>query len=290
MIDDDWACQQAREQDEPGQGGPMRAFLPFALCQRMLSVVREIQRVWQHDPPRAPPKDGTPLGTAIKDYQHNRAFPLLPGSHLDSLTDGPLEFVKFACAMMSMHGPSRPFVFSLMKQSMALLSISEFSDKAQFRHPCFSLCLQDVLCPGCPTTRTLDFGRDLDLQPVAMATTTSAGGRGAVLQRGAASIHCMACSTPLDLGLIESELCSKLLALVASYQQADLRCTRCNRFTSTHLALKCECSGVFAVALKDTVLRSKQFIKALIGIYQRVGEYFQMRTLHELADELRQAF
>ena len=242
--------------DEPSDVPEHRAFLPFIFCQKFLGLVKDVQRAWMHPPPIDKAE--------LTKWQHQRTFPILPGSHLSGMSSGPLEFVKFSTAIFSIYQLSRRYVYSLLKQSFALLGQSEFSDAAQFRHPCRSIRLTDIVCPGCLAVRDLDFGRDTDLQPIAGST-------------GAMSIYCQQCSTPLDITSIEEELIIKVNALVDDYQLYDLACNQCKYVPATIMRQRCiKCTGNYVTQLKaeDRLSTAQAFL--------RIAQTFGMNVLMDV--------
>ena len=242
------------QSDGPEDNNASRAFLPFTFCQKFLAVVKDIQRVWNHPPP-------TDRQERIR-WEETRRFSLLPGSHLVGLRSGPLEFVKSATAIFSLHAASRLYVYSLRRQSFAILGQSEFADSAQFRHPCRSIRLPDVVCQNCLAVRDLDFGRDIDLQPSPNDIS-------------ARSIFCQLCSLPMDMASIENELLEKVIGLMLMYQSQDLQCTKCRRMPETNMHAHCRCTGSY------TTVWSGEEAMSIVNGYRRVSTAFGMRALED---------
>lgn len=139
-------------------------------------------------------------------------FPLRAGSHLtpDDLGSPALAFVRTACHVLSLDAAVADEVALLRRRLLKLLGVGEFSAAAQFREPCMSFRLPDVICGYCNDCRDLDLCRDPELQ---------AGGRWA----------CRACGQGYDMAALEARLVGLLGARVREYALQDLQCLKCKQ-------------------------------------------------------------
>jgi DNA polymerase epsilon subunit 1 len=69
---------------------------------------------------------------------------MLPGSHL-SLTNPALEFVKALCKVLSLDSAITDEVNKLRRNLLKLINVGEFSDDAEWKDPCISFILPEVL-------------------------------------------------------------------------------------------------------------------------------------------------
>lgn len=116
--------------------------------------------------------------------QPSEMFPVLPGSHLP-LNNPALEFIKYVCQVerpplcfplvsavfSSVTDLWSPQVLSLdtnivnqvnklKRDLLRLVDVGEFSNDAQFRDPCNSYILPEVICHHCNFCRDLDLCKD----------------------------------------------------------------------------------------------------------------------------------
>lgn len=178
-------------------------------------------------------------------------FPLLPGSHLH-MTNPPLEFVKFACAIFAL-AKEYQIEIGLMKRSLLeLVGVREFAAEATFQNPCEPLRLANVPCRHCDALRDFDFCRDAELLP-----------------RGR-EVHprwiCANCDGEYDRTMIEFALVDVVHELERRFAQQDLRCGKCKQIQSDSVSRHCQCSGnyQFTVSKADVRRRLRTIVNVSI--------------------------
>ncbi|XP_048641832.1 DNA polymerase epsilon catalytic subunit A isoform X2 [Marmota marmota marmota] len=92
-------------------------------------------------------------------------FPVLPGSHL-VLNNPALEFIKYVCKVLSLDTNITNQVNKLNRDLLRLVDVGEFSEEAQFRDPCRSYVLPEVICHSCNFCRDLDLCKDSSFSQV----------------------------------------------------------------------------------------------------------------------------
>ena len=83
----------------------------------------------------------------------------LPGSHL-KLTHPALEFVKALCKVLSLDSAIIDPVNQLRRNLLKLIGVGEFSDHAEWKDPCISFILPEVICKQCNHCRDIDLCKD----------------------------------------------------------------------------------------------------------------------------------
>ena len=86
-------------------------------------------------------------------------FPLLPGSHI-KFTNPALEFVKSLCKVLSLDPAITDQVNKLRRNLLKLINVGEFSDSADWKDPCISFVLPEVICKQCNHCRDIDLCKD----------------------------------------------------------------------------------------------------------------------------------
>ena len=126
-------------------------------------------------------------------------FPLLPGSHI-KFTNPALEFVKSLCKVLSLDPAITDQVNKLRRNLLKLINVGEFSDSADWKDPCISFVLPEVICKQCNHCRDIDLCKDAYVSH----TETTAG---TVSNWLCASGDCRA---PYETGLVTRHIFSLL--------------------------------------------------------------------------------
>lgn len=169
-------------------------------------------------------------------------FPLLPGSHLN-LSNAPLEFVKFVCAVFGLAKDYQIEVGLLKRTLLDLIGVREFASEAAFQNPCESLVLANVPCRHCDSLRDFDFCRDPELLPNNLEVNPR--------------WYCDTCGGEYDRMMIEFALVDMVYNLERRFTQQDLRCSRCKQIQSDNLSRHCQCSGNYQLTMNKTEVRRK---------------------------------
>ncbi|XP_066509888.1 DNA polymerase epsilon catalytic subunit A-like [Hoplias malabaricus] len=189
-------------------------------------------------------------------------FPMLPGSHLP-LNNPALEFIKYVCQVLSLDTNIANQVNKLKRDLLRLIDVGEFSDDAQFRDPCNSYILPEVICHQC------NFCRDLDL-----CKDPSVAQDGSVLPQW----FCSNCQAQYDTDLIEMALVEALQKKLMSYTLQDLECTKCQGVKEANMPLYCSCAGDFKLTFT-----TKNFTEQ-VTVFRNIAAHYNMNFLLETID------
>ncbi|PNJ05583.1 POLE isoform 5 [Pongo abelii] len=193
-------------------------------------------------------------------------FPVLPGSHL-LLNNPALEFIKYVCKVLSLDTNITNQVNKLNRDLLRLVDVGEFSEEAQFRDPCRSYVLPEVICRSC------NFCRDLDL-----CKDSSFSEDGAVLPQWL----CSNCQAPYDSSAIEMTLVEVLQKKLMAFTLQDLVCLKCRGVKETSMPVYCSCAGDFALTIHTQVFMEQ------IGIFRNIAQHYSMSYLLETLEWLLQ--
>uniref|UniRef100_A0A2K5CE53 DNA polymerase epsilon catalytic subunit n=1 Tax=Aotus nancymaae TaxID=37293 RepID=A0A2K5CE53_AOTNA len=193
-------------------------------------------------------------------------FPVLPGSHL-LLNNPALEFIKYVCKVLSLDTNITNQVNKLNRDLLRLVDVGEFSEEAQFRDPCRSYVLPEVICRSC------NFCRDLDL-----CKDSSFSEDGAVLPQWL----CSNCQAAYDSSAIEMALVEALQKKLMAFTLQDLVCLKCRGVKETHMPVYCSCAGDFALTIHTQVFMEQ------IRIFQNIARHYGMSYLLETLEWLLQ--
>lgn len=193
-------------------------------------------------------------------------FPVLPGSHL-LLNNPALEFIKYVCKVLSLDTNITNQVAKLNRDLLRLADVGEFSEEAQFRDPCRSYVLSEVICRSC------NFCQDLDL-----CKDSSFSQDGSVLPQWL----CSNCQAAYDSSVIEMTLVEALHKKLMAFTLQDLICLKCRGVKETNMPVYCSCAGDFALTIHTTVLMEQ------IGIFRNIAQHYGMSYLMETLEWLLQ--
>uniref|UniRef100_A0A8C8ZA88 DNA polymerase epsilon catalytic subunit n=1 Tax=Prolemur simus TaxID=1328070 RepID=A0A8C8ZA88_PROSS len=191
-------------------------------------------------------------------------FPHLPGSHL-LLNNPALEFIKYVCKVLSLDTNITNQVNKLNRDLLRLVDVGEFSEEAQFRDPCRSYVLPEVICHSC------NFCRDLDL-----CKDSSFSQDGAVLPQWL----CSNCQAAYDSSAIERALAEALQKKLVAFTLQDLICLKCHGVKEANMPVHCGCAGDFALTIHTQVFMEQ--IRIFRNIAQHYGMLYLLETLEWL--------
>uniref|UniRef100_A0A8C5Y0V0 DNA polymerase epsilon catalytic subunit n=1 Tax=Microcebus murinus TaxID=30608 RepID=A0A8C5Y0V0_MICMU len=193
-------------------------------------------------------------------------FPQLPGSHL-LLNNPALEFIKYVCKVLSLDTNITNQVNKLNRDLLRLVDVGEFSEEAQFRDPCRSYVLPEVICHSCHFCRDLDLCKD-----------SSYAQDGAVLPQWL----CSNCQAPYDSSAIELALVEALQKKLMAFTLQDLVCLKCRGVKETNMPVHCGCAGDFALTIHTQVFMEQ------IRIFRNIARHYGMSYLQETLEWLLQ--
>ncbi|XP_044845964.1 DNA polymerase epsilon catalytic subunit A isoform X2 [Mauremys mutica] len=193
-------------------------------------------------------------------------FPALPGSYLP-LNNPALEFIKYVCKVLSLDANITNQVNKLKRDLLRLVDVGEFSEEAQFRDPCRSYVLSEMICRNCNFCRDLDLCKDLS-----------------PCQDGAVppSWVCSNCQAEYERGSIEAALVEALQKKLMAFMLQDLVCVKCKGVKETHMPIYCTCAGDFAL-----LIQTKAFVEQ-INVFRSIARHYSMAHLLETIEWLLQ--
>ncbi|XP_020527261.1 DNA polymerase epsilon catalytic subunit A [Amborella trichopoda] len=193
----------------------------------------------------------------IIDESISHGFPPLAGSHIH-IGDPALEFIKHVCKVLALDQHVQHDVLVMKKNLLKLIRVKEFAPEAQYRDPCLSFTLPNVICSYCNDCRDLDICRD--------AMLLDRDWRCAVPQ----------CGQPYNREEIENTLIQIVRQREHLYHLQDLVCVRCRGVKGAHLAEQCECGGFFRCFEDATEFKAKMQVFLNIAMYHQfpiLGEF-----------------
>ncbi|EMP24874.1 DNA polymerase epsilon catalytic subunit A [Chelonia mydas] len=245
-------------QEAAGEAGAMPGVITFSqdyvsneLTQSFFTITQKIQKK----------VTGSRHATLPSDM-----FPALPGSHLP-LNNPALEFIKYVCKVLSLDANITNQVNKLKRDLLRLVDVGEFSEEAQFRDPCRSYVLSEMICRNC------NFCRDLDL-----CKDPSPCQDGAVPP----SWVCSNCQAEYDHSSIEVALVEALQKKLMAFVLQDLACVKCKGVKETHMPIYCSCAGDFTL-----MIQTKAFVEQ-INVFHSIARHYGMAHLLETIEWLLQ--
>uniref|UniRef100_A0A6I8NLR9 DNA polymerase epsilon catalytic subunit n=1 Tax=Ornithorhynchus anatinus TaxID=9258 RepID=A0A6I8NLR9_ORNAN len=245
-------------QESEGGTGAMPGMITFSqdyvaneLSQNFFTITQKIQKK----------VSGSRNSTEPSDM-----FPRLPGSHLP-LNNPALEFIKYVCKVLSLDTNITNQVNKLNRDLLRLVDVGEFSEEAQFRDPCRSYVLPEVICRSC------NFCRDLDL-----CKDPSVSQDGSVLPQWL----CSNCQAAYDTDHIEMALVEVLQKKLMAFSLQDLVCLKCKGVKEANMPIYCSCAGDFSLTIP-----TKAFVEQ-ITIFRNIAQHYAMSYLLETIEWLLQ--
>ncbi|RMC06098.1 hypothetical protein DUI87_17643 [Hirundo rustica rustica] len=188
-------------------------------------------------------------------------FPVLPGSYLP-LNNPALEFIKYVCKVLSLDANITNQVNKLRRDLLRLIEVGEFSEAAQFRDPCRSYVLPEVICRNCNFCRDLDLCKDPALSQVLPGWL------------------CPNCHVQYDTDAIEMALVEALQKKLMAFVLQDLVCKKCHGVKEAHMPVHCSCAGDFALTI------SSQAFMDHVSVFQNIARHYGMAYLLETIEWL----
>ncbi|XP_058067456.1 DNA polymerase epsilon catalytic subunit A-like isoform X2 [Magnolia sinica] len=187
---------------------------------------------------------------AGSDEPTGHGFPRLAGSHVH-MGDPALEFIKHVCAVLTLDQSVQHDILVMRKNLLKLIRVREFAPEAEFRDPCLSFTLSNVICSYCNDCRDLDLCRDTAL--------LAHEWRCAVPQ----------CGQPYNREEMENALLQIVRQRERLYHLQDLVCLKCNQVKAAHLAEQCGCAGSFRCKEDVDEFLTKMQVFLNIAVYQK---------------------
>nr|XP_053633938.1 DNA polymerase epsilon catalytic subunit A-like [Cherax quadricarinatus] len=124
-----------------------------------------------------------------------------------------LEFVKSVTKVLSLDSAVTEQVCKLRRDLLKLLNIGEFSPEAEWKDPCVSYVLPEVICRACNHCRNIDLCKDPHQS----------------VENGVHVWLCPVCSTSYTSGEIQHQLIALIHTNSMAHVLQDLQCDRCSQ-------------------------------------------------------------
>lgn len=175
--------------------------------------------------------------------------PYLDFGDTESIKINPaLELIKSICKVLSLDKEVEDEVHTLQRNLLRLIGVGNFSDKAEWKDPCFSFVLPEVICKACNHTRDIDLCKDNDR----------------AFENNKHVWKCPLCETSYDNAEIEFLLIDTLNRKSMGYMLQDLQCSKCNDIKQENINEYCSCAGQYrTVVPKSEILRCAKTIKSI---------------------------
>ncbi|GBG71097.1 hypothetical protein CBR_g8396 [Chara braunii] len=216
---------------------------------KLLRIVKDVQRhvgLSKRNVEGDVSSAATPLSTPASSQDFAVQMGVLIDNHSPALA-----FIKTICAVMMLDQTVDQKVRIMRKNLLKLVHVREFAEEAEFKNPCVSFTLPNVICSYCNDCRDLDLCRDTAL--------LAREWRCAVPQ----------CGQPYDRDWIENALLQVVRQRARLYQLQDLKCQRCRQVKADRLAEQCKCAGPFCCT--ESPLEFRQRLRVFLNIARYHG-------------------
>ena len=147
---------------------------------------------------------------------------------------------------------------NLKSSLLKLIRVKDFSAEAEFKDPCLSFVVTEVICAFCNKCRDFDLCRDKDL---------TEGG----------AWRCPECEHAYDRDAVEQRIVDTLLHQSMAFQLQDLVCAKCRAVKAENVAEHCHCSGRFTETASAPALLERA------AAAFRLAEFHRLEQLRDVA-------
>ncbi|XP_035733285.1 DNA polymerase epsilon catalytic subunit 1-like isoform X2 [Vespa mandarinia] len=148
----------------------------------------------------------------------------------DNKTINPaLELIKAVCKVLSLDKELENEVYNLQTNLLRLIRVGGFGDDVEWKDPCISLILPEIICKGCNHTRDIDLCKDTYVH----------------VENNKCMWKCPLCETIYDNKEIEFLLINILNRKSMAYILQDLQCSKCLEIKRGNMDERCTCGGDF---------------------------------------------
>ncbi|EFN67414.1 DNA polymerase epsilon catalytic subunit A [Camponotus floridanus] len=176
-----------------------------------------------------------------------------------------LELIKAVCKILSLDKEVEHEVYNLKTNLLRLIGVGSHSDNVEWKEPCISLVLPEIICKACNHTRDVDLCRDQQY----------------TIENNRHMWKCPICDTSYDNTEIEFLLIDKLNRKSMGYVLQDLQCRKCKEIKRENMNILCSCSGEY-----DNLIAQDE-VKMLVNICKSVASKCKMNILAEIVDNTR---
>ncbi|KAL6267362.1 hypothetical protein P5V15_000437 [Pogonomyrmex californicus] len=193
-------------------------------------------------------------------------YPNLNMGGKESIQINPaLELIKAVCKVLSLDKEVENEIYHLKANLLRLIGVGSYGDNVEWKEPCISLVLPEVICKACNHTRDIDLCKD--------QYYTNENNR-----------HiwkCPVCDTSYDNTEIEFLLIDKLNRKSMGYVLQDLQCRKCKEIKRENMNMLCSCSGEY-----DNLI-SRGEVSTYVNICKSIATKCKMNILAEIVDNTK---
>ncbi|XP_063387130.1 DNA polymerase epsilon catalytic subunit 1 isoform X2 [Cydia fagiglandana] len=173
-----------------------------------------------------------------------------------------LQFVNALCKVISLDPKLDEQITLVRRNLLRLIGVGEFSAAAEWRDPCASCVLTELICKVCNHCRDLDLCRETDIASVDDVPVCV----------------CPTCGAAYDNQELEWRLIEAMDRRALAYTLQDLICSRCHQVKRENLSTVCDCAGNFGPLVPVKEVHSQ------LETFKSIAEYYKMPLLLELID------
>ncbi|KYN13843.1 PREDICTED: DNA polymerase epsilon catalytic subunit A [Trachymyrmex cornetzi] len=193
-------------------------------------------------------------------------YPNLNMNGKESIKINPaLELIKAVCKVLSLDKEMEHEVYNLKTNLLRLIGVGSYSDNVEWKEPCISLVLPQVICKLCNRTRDIDLCKDEYFTN----------------ENNKFTWKCPNCDASYDNTEIEFSLIDKLNRKSMAYVLQDLQCRKCKEIKRDNMNLLCSCSGEY-----DNLI-SRDEVTSYVNICKSIATKCKMTILAEIVDNTK---
>ncbi|XP_015586460.1 DNA polymerase epsilon catalytic subunit A [Cephus cinctus] len=203
------------------------------------------------------------LPEKVLTFQENPNLDL--GGHESIKINPALELIKSICKVLSLDKEVEEEVYGLQRNLLRIIGVGCFSDQAEWKDPCISFILPEVICKACNHTRDIDLCKD-----------TYRG-----TEENKEVWKCPLCEMSYDNDEIEFSLLDIMNRKSMAYMLQDLQCVKCFEVKRDNMNIICSCAGNY----KTTITRNEmlQFVKTVKSIATKFKMYVLLEVVNSSA-------
>lgn len=206
-------------------------------------------------------------GSRVLKKMSHHAYEIVLKLHQSSgrKPDGPaIEFIKTLCKILTVDPSIVDELDALRKNMLRLISVGEFSEKAEWKEVTKSYILTEMICQACNLCRDIDLMKD----------------KHRAMKDGNQVWLCSECYVNYDTEEIEKRLIDVLNRKLMSYTLQDLQCIRCQGVKQDNVMEYCSCAGKY-----KTLIQPEE-VQNLVKTFNLVADDYSMILLKEYSETL----
>ncbi|XP_015122503.1 DNA polymerase epsilon catalytic subunit A isoform X1 [Diachasma alloeum] len=219
------------------------------MSQKLFQIVQKIQK-------KVPEKVITIEEHPNLDLQGHDSMKIQPA----------LEFVKAICKVLGLDKELEAEVYELKTNLLRLIGVGGFSEAAEWKDPCISFVLPEIICKACNHTRDVDLCKDSHHR----------------FDKDEVNVwYCPMCKTDYENEEIEFMLIDTLNRKAMAFVLQDLACRKCGEIKRDNVMSHCSCAGEY----KTTVGKAEMI--NCVKILRAIGRKCRMTLLEDAIENTR---